>query len=175
VRRESNFATLLRFCKLQVELHAASMILSGARLTVVVVNGSVSSGSNASSNVPVTNLVPTIASLVPVTALTGDGPLNVTITGTGFMPTTSVSLIGAPRTTAYATNTQITATLTGNDLSSPGTLESRLKCSSCRIADLCLLGLLDGHGTVETVESAFEISESFGRRYAIHDAELLIA
>jgi hypothetical protein len=34
-------------------------------------------------------------------------------------------------------------------------------CSSCRIADICLLGLLDGHGTVETVESAFEISESF--------------
>lgn len=108
-----------------VELNAVipvSMIVSGAKLTIVVVNGSVSSESNTSSNVTVTNPAPTIVSIAPSSALVGDGPMNVTITGTGFVPTTSVSLNGAPRTTAYVTNTQITATTTADDLGSAGTL-----------------------------------------------------
>ena len=100
-----------------------SLIASGVNLVVTVVNGSVSSDpAAASASFTVTNPAPTIASIMPASALIGSNGQNVTITGTGFVPTSAVNVNGVAHTATFSSSTQITVALTAPDLSSAGTL-----------------------------------------------------
>jgi len=97
----------------------ASQLTSGGSLSVVVVNGTVSS---TPGNFEVDNPAPVISSVSPSTGLVGSSSLVVTATGTGFVPTTVINVNGAPRSTSYLSATQVNATLTASDLSSSGNL-----------------------------------------------------
>jgi hypothetical protein len=66
------------------------------------------------------NPVPTLTALSPSTALAGGSELTLTLTGTGFVPTSSVSWDGAPRPTTYMSSTQLTAIISASDLASVG-------------------------------------------------------
>jgi hypothetical protein len=97
----------------------ASQLTSGGNLSVVVVNGTTSSGS---ANFEVDNPAPVISSMSPTTEVVGSSSLVVTITGTGFVPTTTVNVNGAGRTTSYASATQVNVTLNASDVTATGTL-----------------------------------------------------
>ena len=67
------------------------------------------------------NPTPVLTSLAPNQATAGSGATAVTVTGTGFMPTSVGRVNGVARTTAYVSPTQLTVTLTSGDLAGAGT------------------------------------------------------
>jgi len=97
----------------------ASQLTSGGNLSVVVVNGTV--GSTA-ANFEVDNPVPVISSISPTTQVAGSSSLVIAITGTGFVPTTTIDVNGAGRTTTYVSATQVNVTLSTSDVVATGTL-----------------------------------------------------
>ena len=100
----------------------ATQLASGAQLTIVVSNGSVTSAAGAPVNLVVSNPSPTITAVSPsVEVVSATSPV-VTITGTGFVSTTVVNVNGTARATAYVSATQVTVTLTASDLAATGTL-----------------------------------------------------
>ncbi|MGD0548908.1 MAG: IPT/TIG domain-containing protein, partial [Terracidiphilus sp.] len=99
-----------------------SQLASGAQLSVIALNGSASSGSGTPVNLQVTNPVPAITQITPVSVVVGSVSQMVGINGTGFVPTTVIDVNGSARTTTYASTTQLVATLTAADVASLGSL-----------------------------------------------------
>jgi hypothetical protein len=85
-------------------------------------NGSVSSGTATPVNLEVDNPLPVISSLSPSAELLGTSSLSVTVTGTGFVPTTAIDVNGASRTTTFASATQVSVALTAADVAATGSL-----------------------------------------------------
>jgi len=100
----------------------ANQMASGASLAVTVTNGSVSSGAASPVNLEIDNPAPTVTSVAPTSLLTGTASPSLTVTGTGFVPTTVVDVNGSPRSTTFASQTQISAALTAADVASGTTL-----------------------------------------------------
>ena len=99
-----------------------SQLVSGADLTVVVSNGSLTSGSGASINLEVDNPAPAINSVSPASEPTGTTSLNITVSGTGFVPTTVINVNGTARTTTFNSSTQVIVALNTADVSTAGSL-----------------------------------------------------
>jgi hypothetical protein len=77
-----------------------------------------------SSSLPftITSATPaTLGSLSPNTADAGGSSLNLTVTGSGFLPGAIATWNGSNRTTTYTSATQLTAQLAASDLASAGT------------------------------------------------------
>jgi len=94
----------------------------GATLSVIVMNGTTSSGSAAAINLQVNNPVPVISSLAPSTMLVGATSLTITVTGTGFVPATVIDVNGSARTTTYVSGTQVSVALTAGDVAAASSL-----------------------------------------------------
>ena len=101
----------------------ATQIVPGARLVLTVVNGSTATDPNGvASTLVVNNPIPSVTSLQPSMVLAGAGATDVLITGTGFVPTSGVTVNGGARTVTYTSATEISASLSAADLASAGTL-----------------------------------------------------
>jgi hypothetical protein len=100
----------------------ASQLASGAQLAVAVVNGSVSSGPGTPVQLEVDNPPPAIGSVSPTSEVTGAASPVVTVTGTGFVPTTVIQVNGTGRTTTFLSSTQVSLALTTADLSAAASL-----------------------------------------------------
>jgi hypothetical protein len=93
----------------------AGQLASGAQLQVGVTNGG---GSSTSTTVGLTvdNPVPVLASIAPSTIVAGTSSANVTLTGSGFVPTSAASINGSVRPTTFTSATQVAVSLTATDL-----------------------------------------------------------
>jgi trimeric autotransporter adhesin len=100
----------------------AQQLASGSELSIVALNGSTSSGSGTAINLEVTNPVPTISGLTPSTLPAGAAPPTVTVTGTGYVPTTVINVNGTARATTFVSATQVSVTLTTADVAVGGSL-----------------------------------------------------
>lgn len=100
----------------------AAQLTNGGQLSVIVVNGDASSGSGTPVNLAVTNPAPTIASVTPSVELAGAAAPVITVTGTGFVPSTVIQVNGSNRTTAFINTTEVNVTLTAADVASSGSL-----------------------------------------------------
>ena len=100
----------------------ASQLVSGTELTVVVMNGTLSSGTGSPISLEVDNPSPVILSLSPTAELLGTNSLSLTVTGTGFVPTTAIDVNGAARTTTFTSATQVSVALTAADVAATGSL-----------------------------------------------------
>jgi hypothetical protein len=96
-----------------------TQLTSGGNLAVVVSNGSVTS---TPASLEVDNPAPAISSLTPSTQLVGATSPVVTLTGTGFVPTTIVNVNGSARSTSYISATQVNVTLNSSDVTAAGSL-----------------------------------------------------
>ena len=67
-------------------------------------------------NFSVGNPVPAITSLSPTSVAVGSGAQTLTINGTGFLSTSTVSYNGSTRTTTFVSSTQLTLALTSTDV-----------------------------------------------------------
>src|SRR5580704_10716589 len=101
----------------------ATQIVPGAKLVLTVVNGSVATDPcGSASTLVVNNPIPAVTSLQPAMVLAGAGATDVLITGTGFVPTSGVTVNGGARTVVYTSATEISVSLSATDLASAGTL-----------------------------------------------------
>ena len=101
----------------------ASVLTSGAYLSVVAANGSATSPSGTSSiRLEVDNPSPTVTGLSPMSVATGAPAAMVSVTGTGFIPGTTMQVNGSARTTTYISSTQVSVAMTSADFASPGSV-----------------------------------------------------
>jgi hypothetical protein len=100
----------------------AAQVAAGGQLSVIALNGSASSGSGAATSLQVTNPVPVIAQITPTTLSVGTASVTIAVSGSGFVPTTTIDVNGSARTTVFVSATQVNATLTAADVASTGSL-----------------------------------------------------
>lgn len=97
----------------------ATQLTNGAELPVVVANGTVSS---STVNLEVDNPAPVITSMSATTALAGTPSAVITFTGTGFVPSTVITVNGSARATTYINATQVSAALPSSDFAAASSL-----------------------------------------------------
>jgi hypothetical protein len=73
-----------------------------------------------SSSVSTTNQAPVISSLAPISATAGEGALTLTVNGSGFASTSSVTWNGSALATSYVSATQLTAAVPAGNLTTAG-------------------------------------------------------
>jgi sugar lactone lactonase YvrE len=76
------------------------------------------SSSNSGGTTQQTTPPPTVSSISPTTAVAGSAALTLTVTGTGFVTTTTVQVGGVADATSYVSATEVTATVTPQQLTS---------------------------------------------------------
>ncbi len=99
---------------------AANSINNGATVQVTVANPTPGGGTSAPATLPINNPVPVILASAPALYVT-DANMVVTLTGTGFVPSSSAQWNGAARTTAFVDSTHVAVTLTTADLANTAT------------------------------------------------------
>jgi hypothetical protein len=91
--------------------------------SVLVFNPTPGGGASAAQTfaIGVPNPVPVLTGISPTTATAGDPEFTLTVTGTGFIPGSTLRWKGADRVTTYGTDTRLTATIPATDIASQGT------------------------------------------------------
>jgi len=104
-----------------VRLRSISRFVSGLAILLFSV---ALAGCGASSTIPTppvqNNPIPTITSLSPTSALAGAGQQTLTINGSNFLTTSTVSFAGASRSSAFVNSGQLTIQLSVADQTSAG-------------------------------------------------------
>jgi hypothetical protein len=96
---------------------AASDVASSGTLSLTAVNPAPGGGTSAASNVAVSNPVPGVGVLSTRVVLNNvTSPPAITVTGTNYVPNTTVLLNGTARATTFVSTTQISFQLTAADL-----------------------------------------------------------
>jgi hypothetical protein len=111
--------TLLSPTQLTIPLTVADQA-TGGTYAVVVTNPTPGGGASAAVNFTVNNLVPTITSLSPASALVGAAAQTLTITGTNFVSTSTVTYNALAHTPTLLSPTQLTIPLTTTDQATAG-------------------------------------------------------
>ncbi|SDF90676.1 beta strand repeat-containing protein [Terriglobus roseus] len=101
----------------------AKSLTNGALLTVVAMNGSTTSSSPANAlSLEVDNPVPQVTGFSPSSLMAAAGSSTMSLSGSGFVPSSVVQINGTPRPTAFGNSGQVTFTVTDEDLASGGSL-----------------------------------------------------
>jgi hypothetical protein len=79
-------------------------------------------GGGSSAPPPTNNPVPSITSISPTSATAGGAAFTLTVNGSNFISSSSLRWGGASRTTTYVSSTQLTASITANDIASAATV-----------------------------------------------------
>jgi hypothetical protein len=104
---------------LTVDLTAADLA-SPATGALTVVNPAPGGGTSGQLDVPIGFPVPTITSVAPTPAMALSA-FTLTVTGTGFYPTSVIRWNGVDRPTTYVSATSLTAAIPASDVPVPGT------------------------------------------------------
>ena len=103
-------ATFVSSTQLTITLSASDQATAGT-YAVVVTNPAPGGGASNSVNFTVNNPVPTITSLSPTSATAGAAAQTLTINGTNFVSTSTVTYNGVAHTATFVSSTQLTITL----------------------------------------------------------------
>ncbi len=117
----SHPVSYLSALQLTITLSAADLSTVGI-YAVVVTNPPPGGGSSAESpfTVQPNNPAPAITSLAPASALVGTGPLTLTINGSGFLPSSTVTYNAVSHAVTFNGPTQLIITLSTADLATLG-------------------------------------------------------
>ena len=100
----------------------AAQLASAASISVRVVNSAPGGGTSAALAFTVNNGVPSITSLNPSAAVAGSPDKTITITGSGFVSTSTASSNGVLVMTSYVSPTTLSAVVPANHLVNPGSV-----------------------------------------------------
>src|SRR5206468_11655633 len=100
---------------------AAADIATAASVPVTVLPPAPGGGTSAAQTFSVSNPAPTLTSVSPTSATTGDAALTLTVNGSSFVNGSTVRWNGAARTTTFVSATQLTAAIPAADVASAGT------------------------------------------------------
>src|ERR1700687_5653661 len=95
-------------------------IASAGTFNVTVTNPAPGGSTSGNSTFTVNNPAPRISSLNPNGATAGGSGFPMTVNGTNFVSGSVVNFNGTPRTTAFVSATQLTATIPASDISAIG-------------------------------------------------------
>jgi hypothetical protein len=112
-------ATYVSATQLTVTLSAGDQGTVGA-YAVVVTNPAPGGGASNALNFTVNNPVPSITSLSPPSATAGAGAQTLTINGTNFLSTSTVTYNGVGHTATFVSATQLTISLSATDQATAG-------------------------------------------------------
>jgi RHS repeat-associated protein len=98
----------------------ASLISSAGIYPVAVVNPAPGGGSSLSLNFTVNNPAPLTISITPSSVLLGSGNTLLTVNGTNFVTTSTISFSGIPLPATYINSNQLTATIPASNLVTAG-------------------------------------------------------
>jgi len=112
-------ATFVSATRLTIQLTVADQVLAGT-YAAVVTNPAPGGGASSPANFVVNNLVPTISSLAPTSATVGAAAQTLTINGTNFLSTSTVTYNGAAHTATFVNATQLTIQLSAADQATAG-------------------------------------------------------
>jgi hypothetical protein len=110
--------TFISGSQIGVALTAADNALGGT--FPVIVQNAAPGGGLATSNYTINYLAPTITSFNPVNPVALGPAFTLTVNGTNFYSTSTVSWVGSPRTTTFISATQLGAALTAADIAAAG-------------------------------------------------------
>lgn len=113
--------TFVSGTELRAAIDAAD-IASGGTVDVRVVNPLAEGGTSAGATFTVTNPVPVIGSLTPVSASVGSGPFTLIVDGERFVEGSVVRWGGAPRPTTFVNSTRLRAEIAAGDLADQGVI-----------------------------------------------------
>ena len=113
-------ATYVSATQLTIQLSAGDQATSG-NFAVVVTNPTPGGGASNSVNFTVDNPVPTISSFSPASATAGAAAQTLTINGTNFLSTSTVTYNSAAHTAKFVSATQLTIQLSAADQATAGT------------------------------------------------------
>jgi uncharacterized repeat protein (TIGR01451 family) len=114
--------TFVSSAQLQISVSAADSATAGS-LQVTVTNPTPGGGASNAVAFSINNPVPAITSVSPNTAIAGQAPTAVSVTGTGFVSSSIVSVNGTPRTTTYVSATRLDVLLTVSDFMTAGSVQ----------------------------------------------------
>lgn len=116
--------------QVNVILGAADLATAGS-LPLVAANAQPGGGTSASASVPINNPVPTLTALAPSSAVAGTATsTTVAVTGTSFLPNSTVQVGTSPRATTFVSPTQLTFALTVADQATAGRLAISVRTPS---------------------------------------------
>ncbi|HXW62936.1 MAG TPA: hypothetical protein VEJ45_10065 [Candidatus Acidoferrales bacterium] len=97
-----------------------SDLANAGTLEIAVINPQPNGGSSNSVPFTVSNPTPGVTSLSPTAFVAGGTNASITVTGTGYVSTSVVTVNGSPLTTAFVSSTQLKGTITQGNLSAAG-------------------------------------------------------
>jgi hypothetical protein len=95
-------------------------VTTAGTIQIAVINPQPNGGGSNSFLLNVKNSVPSITSLTPTSFTAGSAGTTIGLTGVGYVPNSTVTINGAPRTTTFDSSTAIEVTLTAGDLATGG-------------------------------------------------------
>jgi hypothetical protein len=108
--------------QLTAQVNAADIASIGTA-SVTVVNPAPGGGVSNAATLTIStqpNPTPAISTLTPNSIAAGSAAFTLTVNGTGFVPGAVVNWNGSPRTTAFGSDTQLTAQITAEDVAAQG-------------------------------------------------------
>ena len=98
----------------------ASDLANGAVATVAVNNPAPGGGTSASAKFVVNNPLPVVKAVTPASVIAGSGPVGLDLTGSGFVPSSTIHWNGGPLATTVASSTELKATLPAAEVAGSG-------------------------------------------------------
>lgn len=120
VNGQNRVATLIGANRLSAVIPSTDTLVAGG-LSISVSNPEPGGGSSASLQLPVENPVPGLITLSPTTIVVGSAPQRLTITGQGFVPTSTVRLNSVARSTTFLSERSLAIDLLAADIAVAGT------------------------------------------------------
>ena len=112
-------ATFVSSTQLTISLSASDQATTGS-YPVVVTNPTPGGGSSAAADFTVNNIAPGISSLSPASATAGAGAQTLTINGTNFLTSSTVTFNAAAHAATLVSATKLTILLSANDQAKAG-------------------------------------------------------
>jgi hypothetical protein len=107
---------------------------------------------------------PKIASLIPSSAITGGAGFSMNVMGTNFDPAATVRFNGSALATTFVSTTQLTATITAGDISTPGTanitVANPLATGGVSAGSTFLIGTTGGTSSAGTGYSVIQLNQA---------------
>jgi hypothetical protein len=116
--------TYVRSTQLQASIPASDLASSGtAQVTVFTPTPGGGTSNALTFTIAASNPVPVLSALSPSGAATGGPGFTLTLTGTGFVPSSVARWNGSARTTTFVSSTQLRASISASDLANSGTTQ----------------------------------------------------
>ncbi|MCK6545423.1 IPT/TIG domain-containing protein [Myxococcota bacterium] len=114
--------TFVSATQLTASVAATSLATAGTN-SVTVTNPAPTAGPSAASTFTVENPLPVVTSISPASAYDNAGDTTITVTGSGFVASSSVLFAGLARTTTFVSSTELTALIPSSALALAGTYD----------------------------------------------------